>query len=344
MDNCNIFDFHIENDSDNRLKNFVKDAIESQEERIIIADKINNGKLQQWAINHKVIKEASEIWTLNGNTFKKLVVDYINAIRPSVTRSTMRRQNQSIGNFTSNQARTDALTYTGNLIRKAFYQASYSKDESLRKKDKSKVLNDIRNEIINNFFERAKIFLKENVNNPEVKPIIAQLKEIGTEIKSIKESNIPNQRKTQKINDLQKKRFELLYDTIIKVNKGNIAFTNYAELTKNVYDVNSFNQWFTEVKSLTSMFTITKEFDGDVYKSQCGINAFSELLMRIIKNNKDIELMEQEISLFWAIQTIYCVKNYKSLELLRNRMVLRILKPTNFIYILRSISKEFRKI
>ena len=88
----------------------------------------------------------------------------------------------------------------------------------------------------------------------------------------------------------------------------------------------------------------TKEFDGDVYKSQCGINAFSELLMRIIKNNKDIELMEQEISLFWAIQTIYCVKNYKSLELLRNRMVLRILKPTNFIYILRSISKEFRKI
>ena len=262
MDNCNIFDFHIENDSDNRLKNFVKDAIESQEERIIIADKINNGKLQQWAINHKVIKEASEIWTLNGNTFKKLVVDYMNAIRPSVTRSTMRRQNQSIGNFTSNQARTDALTYTGNLIRRAFYQASYSKDESLRKKDKSKVLNDIRNEIINNFFERAKIFLKENVNNSEVKPIIAQLKEIGAEIKSTKESNIPNQRKTQKINDLQKKRFELLYDTIIKVNKGNIAFTNYAELAKNVYDVNSFNQWFTEVKSLTSMFTITKEFDG----------------------------------------------------------------------------------
>ena len=122
MDNCNIFDFHIENDSDNRLKNFVKDAIESQEERIIIADKINNGKLQQWAINHKVIKEASEIRTLNGNTFKKLVVDYMNAIRPSVTRSTMRRQNQSIGNFTSNQARTDALTYTGNLIRRAFYQ------------------------------------------------------------------------------------------------------------------------------------------------------------------------------------------------------------------------------
>ena len=262
MDNCNIFDFHIENDSDNRLKNFVKDAIESQEERIIIADKINNGKLQQWAINHKVIKEASEIRTLNGNTFKKLVVDYMNAIRPSVTRSTMRRQNQSIGNFTSNQARTDALTYTGNLIRRAFYQASYSKDESLRKKDKSKVLNDIRNEIINNFFERAKIFLKENVNNSEVKPIIAQLKEIGAEIKSTKESNIPNQRKTQKINDLQKKRFELLYDTIIKVNKGNIAFTNYAELAKNVYDVNSFNQWFTEVKSLTSMFTITKEFDG----------------------------------------------------------------------------------
>ena len=262
MDNCNIFDFHIENDSNNKLKNFVKDAIESQQERIIIAEKINEGKLQRWAINHKVIKEASEIWTLNGNTFKKLVVDYMNAIRPSVTRSTMRRQNQSIGNFTSNQARTDALTYTGNLIRRAFYQASYSKDESLRKKDKSKVLNDIRNEIINNFFERAKIFLKENVNNSEVKPIIAQLKEIGTEIKSTKESNIPNQRKTQKINDLQKKRFELLYDTIIKVNKGNIAFTNYAELAKNVYDVNSFNQWFTEVKSLTSMFTITKEFDG----------------------------------------------------------------------------------
>ena len=262
MDNCNIFDFHIENDSDNRLKNFVKDAIESQQERIIIAEKINEGKLQRWAINHKVIKEASEIWTLNGNTFKKLVVDYMNAIRPSVTRSTMRRQNQSIGNFTSNQARTDALTYTGNLIRRAFYQASYSKDENLRKKDKSKVLNDIRNEIINNFFERAKIFLKENINNSEVKPIITQLKEIGAEIKSTKESNIPNQRKTQKINDLQKKRFELLYDAIIKVNKGNIAFTNYAELTKNVYDINSFNQWFTEVKSLTSMFTITKEFDG----------------------------------------------------------------------------------
>lgn len=262
MDNCNIFDFHIENDSDNRLKNFVKDAIESQEERIIIVDKINNGKLQQWAINHKVIKEASEIRTLNGNTFKKLVVDYMNAIRPSVTRSTMRRQNQSIGNFTSNQARTDALTYTGNLIRRAFYQASYSKDESLRKKDKSKVLNDIRNEIINNFFERAKIFLKENVNNSEVKAIIPQLKEIGAEIKSTKQSNIPNERKTKKVNDLQKKRFELLYDAIIKVNKGNIAFTNYAELTKNVYDVNSFNQWFTEVKSLTSMFTITKEFDG----------------------------------------------------------------------------------
>ena len=262
MDNCNIFDFHIENDSDNRLKNFVKDAIESQQERIIIADKINNGKLQKWAINHNVIKEASEIWTLNGNTFKKLVVDYMNAIRPSVTRSTMRRQNQSIGNFTSNQARTDALTYTGNLIRRTFYQASYSKDESLRKKDKSKILNDIRNEIINNFFERAKIFLKENINNSEVKPVIAQLKEIGTEIKSTKESNIPNQRKTQKINDLQKKRFELLYDVIIKANKGNIAFTNYAELTKNVYDVNSFNQWFAEVKSLTSMFTITKEFDG----------------------------------------------------------------------------------
>ena len=262
MDNCNIFDFHIENDSDNRLKNFVKDAIESQEERIIIADKINNGKLQQWAINHKIIKDASEIRTLNGNTFKKLVVDYMNAIRPSVTRSTMRRQNQSIGNFTSNQARTDALTYTGNLIRRAFYQASYSKDESLRKKDKSKVLNDVRNEVINNFFERAKIFLKDNVNTSEVKAIIPQLKEIGAEIKSTKESNIPNQRKTQKINDLQKKRFELLYDAIIKVNKGNIAFTNYAELTKNVYDVNSFNQWFTEVKSLTSMFTITKEFDG----------------------------------------------------------------------------------
>ena len=78
MDNCNIFDFHIENDSDNRLKNFVKDAIESQQERIIIADKINNGKLQQWAINHKIIKDASEIRTLNGNTFKKLVVDYMN--------------------------------------------------------------------------------------------------------------------------------------------------------------------------------------------------------------------------------------------------------------------------
>ena len=49
MDNCNIFDFHIENDSDNRLKNFVKDAIESQEERIIIADKINNGGGEDYA-------------------------------------------------------------------------------------------------------------------------------------------------------------------------------------------------------------------------------------------------------------------------------------------------------
>lgn len=263
MDNCNIFDFNIENDSNNKLKNFVKDAIESQQERIIIADKINDGKLQRWAINHNIIKNPSEIWTLNGNTFKKLVVDYMNAIRPSVTRSTMRRQNQPIGNFTSNQARTDALTYTGNLIRRAFYQASYSKDESLRKKDKSKVLNDVRNEIINNFFERAKIFLKDNVNNSEVKSVIGELKEIGGKIKTIKEDkNIPNKEKTQRINDLQKKRFELLYDIIIKNTKGNITFINYAELTKNVYTVNSFNQWFNEVKSLTSMFTITKEFDG----------------------------------------------------------------------------------
>ena len=47
MDNCNIFDFHIENDSKNRLKNYIKSVIESPEERIIIADKINNGKLQK---------------------------------------------------------------------------------------------------------------------------------------------------------------------------------------------------------------------------------------------------------------------------------------------------------
>ena len=262
MDNCNIFSFHIENDSNNRLKNFIKSALESEQERIIIAEKINNGKLQRWAINHNVIKEPSEIWTLNGNTFMKLVVDYMNAIRPSVTRSTMRKQNQFIGNFTSNQARTDALTYTGNLIRRTFYQVSYNTDSTLRNKDRRIVLNNIRNEIINSFFERAKIFLKENVNNSEVKSILQQLKEIGTEIKSVKESKVDNHRKTERINDLQKKRFELLYDIIIKTNKGNISFTNYAELAKNVYDINSFNQWFTEVKSLTSMFTITKEFDG----------------------------------------------------------------------------------
>lgn len=263
MDNCNIFSFHIENDSNNRLKDFIASALESQEERIIVAEKINNGKLQNWAVNHKVIKEPAELWTLNGNSFKKLVVDYMNAIRPSVTRSTMRRQNQSIGNFTSNQARTDALTYTGNLIRRTFYQANYQSENDIRNKDKAKVLNDVRNEIINNFFERAKIFLKNNVNSSEVKSVITELKELGGKIKTTKiDENIPDKEKTKRINDLQKKRFELLYDVIIKNAKGDITFTNYAELTKNVYTVNSFNQWFKEVKSLTSMFTITKEFDG----------------------------------------------------------------------------------
>ena len=258
--NCNIFGFYIENDKDGRLTELVKSAIEVEDERLMVAQRINNGRLQDWAIKKGVIKKPSDIWEMNGNSFKKLAVDYMNTIRPSVTRVTMKRQNQSIGNFTSNQARTDALTYTGSLLNRFYYNSLSSKSE-LKYSDKVQLLNDVRKEVMNEFNRRAIIFLKQAKANDQLKEVIEQYNSIVKELKTVDEEKIHPKRKNEKKNDLRKKLFELLYDAIIKNVKNNNALINYAELARNCEQANGFNQWFDEVKSLTSMFVLSRELD-----------------------------------------------------------------------------------
>ena len=258
--NCNIFGFYIENDKDGRLSELLKSAIEVQDERQYVAERINNGKLQSWAIKKGVIKSPDELWSMNGNSFKKLAVDYMNVIRPSVTRVTMKRQNQSIGNFTSNQARTDALVYTGSLVSRYYYN-SLSSNSELKYTDKVQLLNDVRKEIMNEFNRRARVFLQQAKANNELEEVITEFNKLNNELKAATEEKIHPKRKREKIADLKKKRFELLYDAIIKNVKNNNALINYAELARNCEQTNGFNQWFTEVKSLTSMFTLSRELD-----------------------------------------------------------------------------------
>lgn len=274
MNNCNISGYYIEHDSDNKLRDFIVKSLESEIEQLEVAERLNNGKLQHWAVKHHRIKQVEDIYKIDGNSFKKIVVDYMNAIRPSVTREKMKRQNQSIGNFTSNQARTDALTYTGSLIRRTYYSTLLASNTNLSKESKSEVLNNVRKEIVNEFDKRAITFVLSNLKNiKNAKEVITKLQQLNNDIIKEKENTkIHPLRKDDKVEDLEKERFNLLYDTIIN-NSNEVTYINYAELTKNVRQVNDFNQWFTEVMSLTSMFSITKDFEG-------------------VKLNKDAKLVE----------------------------------------------------
>lgn len=264
MNNCNIFGYHIEKDSNDRLKGFIKDALESSEEQYLIAEKINKGKVQRWALNHKRIQTEDELYTMNGNSFKKLIVDYMNAIRPSVTRTTMRKQNQNIGNFTSNQARTEALTYTGALIRRAFYETTLSSNVEIKAKTKQELLNKVRSEIIKEFNRRAAEYVRLNyATNPKIAERKERIKELNALIAETKaDTHIHPKRKEEKVDSLNKERFELFCDCMILFNKSDIAYKNYAELAQNIYENKDFNKWFDDVLTLTSMFTIKREFNN----------------------------------------------------------------------------------
>lgn len=282
---CVISGFHLNDDVDGKYTGFIKSALEDVQEQYIIAAKLNSGKLQHWAVKNKDryegIKTENDVLKLNGNTFKKLVVDYMNVIRPSVVRNTVKKQNDNIGNFTSKRAKVDAQLYTANRVLIEYYK-SLSANSEMKYKDKVALFTTVRSQILEQFAKRFDKFLAEtkangatiniviqdeNGKNKKVtlETEIARLKEEATKV--LADKTLSKKDKKNKVWSLQQQSINLKIDAMIKANSGDIRYINFAELARNIFTVNGFNRWYNDVlNNYSCMFEIKRNLDNLKFK------------------------------------------------------------------------------
>ena len=121
--NCNIPNINYPSWITDKTKKFIENELSSILERKVVVNDLANGKLQKWAEIRNEIEEGEDLNKLNGNTFKKIIRQYITYKSRSISRTAVGKQGIQLRNWTNARARKDALKYTAYEIAKEYFNA-----------------------------------------------------------------------------------------------------------------------------------------------------------------------------------------------------------------------------
>ena len=121
--NCNIPNINYPSWITDKTKKFIENELSSILERKVVVDDLANGSLQKWAESRNEIEEGEDLNKLNGNTFKRIIRQYITYKSRSISRTAVGKQGIQLRNWTDARARKDALKYTAFEIAKTYFNA-----------------------------------------------------------------------------------------------------------------------------------------------------------------------------------------------------------------------------
>ena len=265
--NCNIPNINYPSWISDKTKKFIEKELSSVLERKIAVDDLSNGNFQKWAEDRNEIQEGEDLNKINGNTFKRLIRQYITYKSRRISKTAVGKQGIQLRNWSDARARKDALRYTAFEIAKQYFDVLNNQIEI----DKSSVLGLTRRKIqehsINNIAKSYIELNKEELKNKYTRYKVAKA-EKGLE--EIAESFVSEKIETEKNRDE-------------KLNKL-FKWVNSLYNNKN-YNENTANPVIREL--INELYSVDKS-DYD---------KLSELIVRL-KNQQDESLISCEERLF----------------------------------------------
>ena len=184
---CNIYGFYLSNDKDGKLSKYIADTFDDKDDRRLIASRLENNKIYDWALKNNIVKNKDDFYDMNGNSFKAMLRKYADEQWPNIKRGFAKRQGTTLENWTSTSVQNKAKKYTGDIIKTKYFE----KLANNTRFTKSDLLNETRKEILNEFKKRVLNWLVIEKNNGRLNAEYNAVKEINNEIaKLVHDKNI----------------------------------------------------------------------------------------------------------------------------------------------------------
>ena len=249
---CNIYGFYLSHDKDGKLSKYIADTFDDKDDRRLIASRLENNKIYDWALKNNIVKNKDDFYDMNGNSFKAMLRKYADEQWPNIKRGFAKRQGTTLENWTSTSVQNKAKKYTGDIIKTKYFEKLASNTPFT----KSDLLNETRKEILNEFKKRVLNWLVVEKNNGRLNAEYNAVKEINNEI-----AKLVHDKKFKEAKALQSEFFIRLSNIVYNNAKSNTILTNYTQLANKLFSNNGAQEWFNDTTKHPSMFQFANMFE-----------------------------------------------------------------------------------
>ena len=275
MGQCTIGRARIILDSDNTINekysNWVHQNTSNKNVGNIVVEAINSGKFTEHFKDNPKFQEAVKngLLKMNGNTFKGFVREYERQIIPSVKATATKTQGEIKGQFSSEEAKKTALSYTADITidiyNKLLYKVGAKKLNTNNGREFVKT--SVRNRILDSLYNRGLAYVALTKNKSAENRLIEYYKQFNQANSAINNlaRKIALSKTKQEINKLDSFRNQA-------IEAKRVAIEQILAISSNLYknDLNAVenqnytvlatevltDSWFDEVRKLPKIFDI----------------------------------------------------------------------------------------